>query len=172
MACDVDNPLLGARGASAIFGPQKGATAQDVEFLDGALEHFARVAGHLDGPARVPGAGAAGGLGYAFVAFLGAKLQSGVDVVVDAVALADAVAGSDRSALRTNRPTRRKMEAAAPIIGLGVFFPRVQAELDTYDAEYYSVNPMSMDIPDDLELPIDSEDSREVNADELLGVSR
>lgn len=76
------------------------------------------------------------------------------------------------SALRTNRPTRRKMEAVAPIIGLGVFFPRVQAELDTYDAEYYSVNPMSMDIPDDLELPIDSEDSREVNADELLGVSR
>ena len=95
VACDVDNPLLGARGASAIFGPQKGATAQDVVFLDGALEHFARVAGHLDGPARVPGAGAAGGLGYAFVAFLGAKLQSGVDVVVDAVALADAVAGAD-----------------------------------------------------------------------------
>lgn len=95
VACDVDNPLLGARGASAIFGPQKGATEQDVEFLDGTLEHFAEVAGHLEGPARISGAGAAGGLGYAFVAFLGAKLQSGVDVVVDAVELADAVAGAD-----------------------------------------------------------------------------
>lgn len=94
VACDVDNPLLGSRGASAIFGPQKGATSQDVEFLDGALENLARVAGHLDGAARTPGAGAAGGLGYAFSAFLGAKLQSGVDVVVEAVDLPAAVSGA------------------------------------------------------------------------------
>ncbi|MFT0848643.1 glycerate kinase [Actinomycetaceae bacterium L2_0104] len=95
VACDVDNPLLGERGASAVFGPQKGATHEDVAFLDEALEQLARVADHLDGPAQTPGAGAAGGLGYAFCAFLGGKLQSGVDVVVDAVALADAVADAD-----------------------------------------------------------------------------
>lgn len=95
VACDVDNPLLGVRGASAIFGPQKGASPDDVTFLDGALHHLAEVAGHLAGPALTPGAGAAGGLGYALTAFLGAELQSGVDVVVEAVALADAVAGAD-----------------------------------------------------------------------------
>ena len=95
VACDVDNPLLGVRGASAVFGPQKGATPDDVTFLDEALEHFARVAGHLDGAARTPGAGAAGGLGYAFTAFLHATLQSGIDVVVNAVKLPDAIKDAD-----------------------------------------------------------------------------
>lgn len=95
VACDVDNPLLGERGASAVFGPQKGASHEDVNFLDGALEQFAKIAGHLGGPADTPGAGAAGGLGYAMTAFLGASLQSGVNVVMDAVELEDAVQWAD-----------------------------------------------------------------------------
>ncbi len=95
VACDVDNPLLGPRGASAVFGPQKGASSEDVTFLDAALEQFARVAGHLGGPADTPGAGAAGGLGYAMTAFLGASLQSGVDVVMEAVGLEDAMKWAD-----------------------------------------------------------------------------
>ncbi|MDO4888988.1 MAG: glycerate kinase [Actinomycetaceae bacterium] len=95
IACDVDNPLLGELGASAIYGPQKGASPEDVEFLDGALARLAEVAGDSDGFALLEGAGAAGGLGYAMCAFLGGTLQSGVDLVVETVGLADAVAGAD-----------------------------------------------------------------------------
>ena len=95
IACDVDNPLLGPRGSSAVYGPQKGASPEDVAFLDGILERLARTAGHLDSFAAAPGAGAAGGLGYAFSAFLGGELQSGADLVVEAVGLAEAVKGAD-----------------------------------------------------------------------------
>lgn len=95
VACDVDNPLLGARGASAVFGPQKGASPEDVAFLDEALKRFAGIAGDLDGPALAEGAGAAGGLGYALVAFLGAELSSGIELVVQTVGLRDAVEGAD-----------------------------------------------------------------------------
>ncbi len=95
VACDVDNPLLGERGASAIYGPQKGATPEDVQYLDGALRNLAEVAGHLDGPAELAGAGAAGGLGYAFTAFLGAQLESGIDLVIETVGLREAMEGAD-----------------------------------------------------------------------------
>jgi hypothetical protein len=95
IACDVDNPLLGPRGSSAVYGPQKGASPEDVAFLDEILERLARTAGHLDSFAAAPGAGAAGGLGYAFSAFLGGELQSGADLVVEAVGLAKAAEGAD-----------------------------------------------------------------------------
>ena len=93
VACDVDNPLLGERGASAIYGPQKGASPADVEFLDGVLRNFATVAGKMD-VQETPGAGAAGGLGFAFL-LLGASLESGVDLVMETVGLAEAMAGAD-----------------------------------------------------------------------------
>ncbi|WP_455130159.1 glycerate kinase [Propionibacterium acidifaciens] len=95
IACDVDNPLLGDRGASAVYGPQKGASPEDVEFLDAALRRLAAVCGHLDSVAAEEGAGAAGGLGYAFRAFLGGRLQSGADLVVEAVELARTIEGAD-----------------------------------------------------------------------------
>ena len=95
IACDVDNPLLGGHGASAVFGPQKGASPQDVEFLDGALRRLATVSGHVNSVAAQEGAGAAGGLGYAFCAFLGGVLQSGADLVVETVGLARAIEGAD-----------------------------------------------------------------------------
>ncbi|WP_110670459.1 glycerate kinase [Salinicola halophilus] len=84
-AVDVDNPLLGERGASAIFGPQKGATHEDVERLDRALGHFAeRVAQSLGHDDRdQPGAGAAGGMGFAAKAFLGATLRPGIELVME-----------------------------------------------------------------------------------------
>ena len=93
VACDVDNPLLGERGASAIYGPQKGASPEDVEFLDRVLRNFATVAGKMD-VQETPGAGAAGGLGFAFL-LLGASLESGVDLVMETVGLAEAMAGAD-----------------------------------------------------------------------------
>ena len=92
IACDVTNPLCGPKGASAVFGPQKGATPDMVSQLDDALAHFASVAG---GSPDAPGAGAAGGLGYAFATFLNAELVPGVDLVLQETRLADAIAGAD-----------------------------------------------------------------------------
>ena len=94
VACDVDNPLLGERGASAVFGPQKGASPEDVDYLDSVLARWARLSGHA-GLAGRPGAGAAGGLGFALMAFLGARLEPGVELVARAVGLAEAVGGAD-----------------------------------------------------------------------------
>ena len=93
-ACDVDNPLLGERGASAVFGPQKGASPEDVDYLDSVLARWARLSGRAE-LADLPGAGAAGGLGFALMAFLGARLEPGVELVARAVGLAEAVSGAD-----------------------------------------------------------------------------
>ncbi|MBM9485512.1 glycerate kinase [Pseudomonas sp. ICBG1301] len=97
IAADVNNPLCGPQGASAIFGPQKGANPAQVQQLDAALGHFA------DHCARVlpkdvrdePGSGAAGGLGFAAKAFLGAQFRAGVEVVAELVGLDAAVRGAD-----------------------------------------------------------------------------
>lgn len=87
VACDVQNPLYGPTGAAYMFAPQKGATPEQVELLDQGLRHLDQlVATQLClSNAYVPGAGAAGGLGYGLITFLAAKLEPGVDVVLDAV---------------------------------------------------------------------------------------
>ena len=97
VACDVDNPLYGERGAAAVYGPQKGATAEIVAELDNGLRHFAEVIARDVGVdvADLPGAGAAGGLGAGLVAFCGASLESGVDIAIEAVGLAEKLAGAD-----------------------------------------------------------------------------
>lgn len=89
LASDVTNPLTGERGASAVFGPQKGADAAMVEELDAALGHYAQVIRRDLGRdvEHVPGAGAAGGLGAGFLAFTGARMQSGISLVVEATGL-------------------------------------------------------------------------------------
>ena len=95
--CDVTNPLCGPGGASAVFGPQKGATARQVSLLDAALGHFSEVAAVQMGRnvRDVPGAGAAGGLGAGLVAFCGAALCPGFQVVSRAARLAEALGGAD-----------------------------------------------------------------------------
>lgn len=87
VACDVTNPLCGPQGASTIYGPQKGASPEQIDCLDGALAHFGRIATAILGKdlTDAPGAGAAGGLGFALLAFLGARLERGVDLVLDAI---------------------------------------------------------------------------------------
>ena len=97
VACDVNNPLTGPEGASAVYGPQKGATPEIVEQLDAALANFAEVVkrdlgADVDG---VPGSGAAGGLGGGIMAFLGGRLRPGVDIVLDTVDLASRLDGAD-----------------------------------------------------------------------------
>ncbi|MCL1514366.1 glycerate kinase [Parasaccharibacter sp. TMW2.1890] len=89
-ACDVTSPLTGPRGASHVFGPQKGAGPEDVILLDDALVHYARILALRCGKdvAAVPGAGAAGGLGAGLLAFTKARLRPGVEIVADQLQLA------------------------------------------------------------------------------------
>lgn len=96
-ACDVDNPLTGPKGASAVFGPQKGAAPEMVEQLDKALSCYARIIRQSLGRdvENVPGSGAAGGMGAALLAFLNARLQPGIDIVLEAVQLDKALEGAD-----------------------------------------------------------------------------
>jgi glycerate kinase len=97
VACDVDNVLTGPEGASAIFGPQKGATPEMVALLDSILAGYAeRIQADLGiSVLEVPGSGAAGGLGAGLMAFLGARLRPGVDIVTDALGLDGIVANAD-----------------------------------------------------------------------------
>ena len=94
VACDVANPLCGKDGAAAVYGPQKGATPQQIHDLDAALRSLARRNGKV-AEADSPGAGAAGGLGFAMAAFFGAKLVRGVEIVMDAVGFRGRLAGAD-----------------------------------------------------------------------------
>ncbi|MDF7758482.1 glycerate kinase [Kosakonia cowanii] len=97
VACDVTNPLTGKEGASAVFGPQKGATPAMIERLDKALAHYAQIiARDLDCDVlTLPGGGAAGGMGAALYAFCGAGLRQGIEIVTDALALDEHVADAD-----------------------------------------------------------------------------
>jgi glycerate kinase len=96
-AADVTNPLLGPSGASAVYGPQKGATAAEVEVLDAALARLADVIERDLGPdvRDIERGGAAGGLGAGLVAFLGAELREGAEIVADATGLDRRAAAAD-----------------------------------------------------------------------------
>ncbi|SDP67013.1 glycerate kinase [Pedococcus dokdonensis] len=97
VACDVDNPLTGGRGAAAVYGPQKGAGPQDVELLDSALTRWADLVARATGTDRrdEPGTGAAGGVGFGLLAVLGATTRPGADLVFELTGLSDALAGAD-----------------------------------------------------------------------------
>ncbi len=97
VACDVTNPLLGENGASRIYGPQKGATREMVDILEENLYSFSQVVtNHFDKDySNIPGAGAAGGLGFAFISFLNAKLIKGIDIVINETTLEDHIKNSD-----------------------------------------------------------------------------
>ncbi len=97
VACDVDNPLCGPNGASVVYGPQKGATPEMVERLDNNLAHFAKMVTVATGleVKDIPGAGAAGGLGAGLMAFLGAKLLPGVQIVLETVKFNELIHDAD-----------------------------------------------------------------------------
>ena len=112
VACDVTNPLCGAMGASAVFGPQKGATPEMVATLDAALAHFAEVSG---GEPTAAGAGAAGGLGFAFRTFLGGELKRGVEIVLEETRLAEAIQDADLVVTGEGRLDAQTVMGKAPI---------------------------------------------------------
>ncbi|MFF2349630.1 glycerate kinase [Kitasatospora sp. NPDC058115] len=96
VACDVDNPLLGPRGAAAVYGPQKGASAEDVAVLEEGLTRFADVVAATVGRdvRDAPGAGAAGGVGFAALALLGATMRPGIELLLDLLDFGAAVRGA------------------------------------------------------------------------------
>jgi len=162
VACDVNNPLCGPRGASAIFGPQKGANFEDVQLLDAALANYAEViANYLQTDvAEIPGAGASGGLGAGLMGFFDARLRLGADIVLEAVELerhledADLVVVGegqfDRSTVFNKSPVAVAQKAkihGIPVIGiagsLGAGFREVHDH--GIDAVFSLVNrPMSL----------------------------
>ncbi len=97
VACDVDSPFCGPSGAAYVFAPQKGAGPQMVEELDKGMQHFAEVIKRVMGKdiKDVPGAGAAGGLGGGFMAFLNARLEKGIEMVLDAIGFDAVIYGAD-----------------------------------------------------------------------------
>jgi glycerate kinase len=117
VACDVDNPLTGPRGASAVYGPQKGATPAVVAELDAALEGYARVCGEATGRdvAGLPGAGAAGGLGAGLLLFTPARLVPGIDLVLDSTRFDDQVRGASLVVVGEGRTDHQTAMGKAPV---------------------------------------------------------
>ena len=117
VACDVDNPLIGPCGASAVFGPQKGADAQMVSALDENLAHFSAIIQQKTGKdiAHRPGAGAAGGLGAAFMGFLDADLKSGIDIVLDAIGFENHLHNADLVITGEGRVDSQTVHGKTPV---------------------------------------------------------
>ncbi len=117
VASDVDNPLLGPAGAAAVFGPQKGATGAQVAMLDRALTRWAELTAAATGRrcADLPGAGAAGGTGFAALAYLGARLVPGVDLVLDLIGFDAALAGADLVITGEGSMDEQSLRGKAPV---------------------------------------------------------
>ncbi|MCC0655991.1 glycerate kinase [Clostridioides sp. ES-S-0123-01] len=117
IACDVNNPLFGKNGAAYIYGPQKGATPEIVEQLDNGLRNFSKVAkSNLNKDvSNVEGVGAAGGLGFAFLAFLNSKLESGVKIILDEIKLEDEIKYVDLVITGEGRLDNQTAMGKAPI---------------------------------------------------------
>jgi glycerate kinase len=157
VACDVTNPLCGPSGASAVYGPQKGASPSMIDRLDAALAHYARIIARdlsLD-VAGLPGAGAAGGLGAGLVAFAGGALTPGIELVIAAVGLRDRLRGADlcltgeggldassafgKTAVGVARSAR---DAGVPCLALaGMIGPGAEAVLDQGIDAFASISP-------------------------------
>ena len=114
---DVDNPLCGKRGATAIFGPQKGVRPESVPTIDARLEHFAKLSEAAVGRSvkDLPGAGAAGGLGFALL-LAGGELRSGAEVVADLLGLDTALVGADWLITGEGRTDRQTLLGKAPLV--------------------------------------------------------
>lgn len=162
VACDVEAPLYGPTGAAYVFAPQKGADPAMVERLDKGLKHFSEVAFNslhtTEDYAKSPGAGAAGGLGFGFIAFLNARLERGIEMVLDAIGFDQLIEGAslvitgegrvDTQTLTGKTPygvLKRAMKQGIPVVAIGgsVTLDQ-QAALDAGFAGVYAVTPAGM----------------------------
>lgn len=166
-ACDVTNPLIGASGASAIYGPQKGATAEMVATLDANLSHLASLVECYLGKtiANLAGAGAAGGLGGGLVAFAGARLERGIELVIAATKLADRLRGADlcitgegrldsqslygKTAIGVSRLARSLKVPAIAIVGSAVEPGATQAKRECLD-DYFVIRAPGMSLEESM----------------------
>ena len=167
VACDVTNPLIGPEGAARIFGPQKGATPEMVEQLEEGLARLGEKISEQLGKEVVdlPGAGAAGGLGAGLVAFCGAELKRGVELVIDAVGLAERLKGADlcitgEGRLDSQSASGKTVSGVAglakslnvPVVALaGTVGEGAQMVLEQGVSEYFSIKPDSMSIVEAIE---------------------
>lgn len=164
VACDVDTPLTGERGASAVFGPQKGATPTDVPRLDAVLAGVAARSARAD-QAEASGTGAAGGLGFALVAYLGAELGPGIELVADLVSLEDRVGGAtlvltgegsaDAQTLAGKAPAGIVAAARRHGVPVAIFAGRVEPEADALLADetveaLVTITPQGQPLPQAL----------------------
>lgn len=161
IACDVDSPFCGTEGAAYVFAPQKGADAQMVESLDRGMAHLAGVISRNIGRdiSEVPGAGAAGGLGGACLAFLNARLERGADMVLDAIGFDNIIVGADLVITGEGRIDAQTMTGKAPYVVLkrasvsGVPVVALAGSVDKEGAERMSGFRYILQVtPDDMEL--------------------
>ena len=117
IACDVTNPLCGEKGCSAIYGPQKGASPEDIALMDKWMGDYARISkkkySHAD--ANAPGAGAAGGMGFAFLTFTNATLESGIEIVLAETKLEDHISKADLVITGEGRLDGQTVMGKAPV---------------------------------------------------------
>lgn len=170
VACDVDSPLYGPRGAAYVFAPQKGADESMVKILDGGLKHFSEVVMNTLGKdvSMLPGAGAAGGLGGGFVAFLNARLERGVEMVLDAIGFDSLIKGSslvitgegrlDSQTLTGKTPygvLKRAMKQGIPVVAIGgsVTLDQESARKAGF-TEIYAVTPEGMPLAEAMKADV------------------
>lgn len=117
VACDVTNPLCGEKGCSAVFAPQKGADPEMIKDMDAWLKNYAAIAKIVSDRAdeNLPGAGAAGGLGFAFSAFLNAELKSGIEIVLEETRLEEYIKDADIVVTGEGRLDSQTVMGKAPI---------------------------------------------------------
>lgn len=159
VACDVDSPLYGPDGAAYVFAPQKGASPAMVDALDRGLRNYARVIGEAVGKdvAMVRGAGAAGGLGAAFAAFLNSRIKRGIDVILDAAGFDELLKGAalvitgegcmDRQTLMGKAPAgilRRALGASVPTVAFAGRVSDREALLAAGFGAVEAITPASM----------------------------
>ena len=117
IACDVDNPLCGEKGCSRIFSPQKGASEEDIQKMDAWLKKYALLVRQISSKAEMnyPGAGAAGGLGFAFLSFFNASLESGIKIIIEETMLEEYIKNSDIVVTGEGRLDSQTVMGKAPV---------------------------------------------------------
>lgn len=173
VACDVDSPFHGPKGAAHVYAPQKGASPEMVDFLDNGLKHFADILKSTTGKdiSDMPGAGAAGGLGGALKAFLNAELRKGADMVLDAIGFDEIIRDADlvitgegkidSQTLNGKLPSAVAQRASARNIPVMAICGRTEVESLPCFASICSVTPQEMSLEQAMQPDIAMENIKE-----------